>query len=438
MFVLLKKVTLSLLCLCFSFASAFAIEDDGFTEVTVTGQAQAQPIAIPIFEGDDPVVAKEITDIIMNDLTRYGLFHLVDPASYIDNHSINERPHFQSWRAIEAPFLLKGHVYSDGWNINVQFRLWDTVLEEEKIGFQHSGSYDVIRRIAHTISDTVYEQITGEEGYFNSRVVYISESGPSNDLQRRLAIMDQDGANQAYLSDGTGLVLTPRYSPSKTRHEITYISYELGLPKVYLLDINTGRREVLGEFEGMTFAPRFSPDGNQVVLSQTIDAETNIFIYDLNTGNKKQLTTGSAIDTAPCYSPDGKYIVFESDREGSQQLYIMDVNGENLRRISHGQGRYAAPVWSPRGNLIAYTRMFGGKFYIGVIEPSGENDRLLTKDYLVEGPTWSPNGQVIIFTRQKSSASPRQLFGIDVTGFYETLIETPSSASDPAWSPNLY
>ncbi len=415
-------------------ACAFSQEEQAIDVYSLDGPS-AQPIAIPVFDGTDYYLAQQISQVIADDLTRYGLFKLVDPAAYLDQTPADQKPNFASWRAIDAVFLARGKVEVYGSQVSVEFRLWDTILEEQKVGMQYSADYDAWRSLAHTIADAIYKEVIGSDGYFNTRIVYIAESGPANNLQRRLAIMDQDGANHAYLTDGSGLVLTPRFSP--TSQEITYISYESGEPKVYLLDINTGRREILGSFIGMTFAPRFSPDGNSVVLSQAVDGETNIFIVNLRTYERTQLTSGPAIDTAPSYSPDGRHIVFESDRDGSQQLYIMDIDGGNVRRISFGKGRYATPVWSPGGDLIAYTRIYGGKFYIGVIQPDGKNDRLLTKDYLVEAPTWSPNGQVIVYTRQSSSNAQRQLYGIDVTGFYETLLPTPSDASDPAWSPNM-
>ncbi len=395
----------------------------------------AQPIAIPdLSDSSGGATGAQIAETLANDLTRFGLFFLMDKNAYVDHSDADQRPIFSDWRAINATFLVKGKVIHNGNQITVQYRLWDTLREKQLLGLEHTGNIGAWRKIAHIMADNIYQEVVGEPGYFNSRIVYIAENGPETNLQRRLAIMDQDGANHAYLTDGSSLVLTPRFSPAL--QEITYISYESGIPKVYLLDIATGRREILGSFEGMTFAPRFSPDGNEVVMSQSLDGETNIFRVNLRSGQKIQLTTGSAIDTAPSYSPDGKYIVFESDRQGSQQLYIMNVDGSNVRRISHGEGRYATPVWSPRGDLIAYTRMHGGLFYIGVIQPDGGGDRLLSKDYLVEGPTWSPNGRVIAFTKQSANGAKKQLYAIDITGFFEREIETPFDASDPAWSSN--
>jgi TolB protein len=289
------------------------------------------------------------------------------------------------------------------------------------------------------MADAIYKRVTGEDGYFDTRVVYVSESGPMDRRIKRLAIMDQDGSNHRLLTDGRSLVLTPRFSP--TAQEITYLSYARGVPRVYLFNIDTGQQEVVGDFPGMTFAPRFSPDGNKVIMSLAVEGNSDIYTLDLRTRQAVRLTDSPAIDTSPCYSPDGTRIVFNSDRGGSQQLYVMNADGSDVKRISFDSGaRYGTPVWSPRGDLIAFTKIDGGQFYIGVMRPDGSGERLLTQAFLVEGPTWAPNGRVLMYFRQAPSdskgngGSPR-LYTIDLTGYNEREVITPQDASDPAWSP---
>jgi TolB protein len=293
------------------------------------------------------------------------------------------------------------------------------------------------RRVAHIIADVIYKRLTGEEGYFDTRLVYVAESGPQNRRVKRLAIMDQDGENHRFLTDGNELVLTPRFSP--TSQEITYLSYVGKLPRVYLFNLSTGQQEVLGDFPGMTFAPRFSPDGNQVIMSAASSGNSEIYTMDLRTRKIARLTDHPAIDTSPSFAPDGSQIVFNSDRGGTQQLYIMNADGSNVHRISFNQGRYATPVWSPRGDLIAFTRISGGEFYIGVMRPDGSGERMLSKGFLVESPTWAPNGRVLAFFRQGPADSRGQVtskvYTIDLTGFNEREMVTPIDASDPAWSP---
>jgi TolB protein len=305
-------------------------------------------------------------------------------------------------------------------------------------GFAYRTPRNNWRRVAHIIADAIYKRITGEEGYFDSRIVYVAETGPHTMRIKRLAIMDQDGANHKYLTDGSALVLTPRFSP--TRQEITYLSYFNDTPRVYLFDINTGRQEMLGAFKGMTFAPRFSPDGNSVIMSYAKDGDSDIWIMDLRTRRARQVTRDPAIDTSPSFSPDGRQITFNSDRGGTQQLYVMDADGRNVRRISFGQGRYATPVWSPRGDLIAFTKFYGGRFFTGVMRPDGTGERLLTESFLDEAPTWSPNGRVLIFFRQTRTTSSggggvTRIYSVDLTGYNLRQVKTPTDASDPAWSP---
>jgi TolB protein len=304
-------------------------------------------------------------------------------------------------------------------------------------GQQFFTKPDNWRRLAHIIADAIYERLTGEKGYFDTRIVFVDESGPRDRRVKRLTIMDQDSANPRYLTKGGDLVLTPRFNPSS--HQVAYMSYGSGdQPRVYLLDVETGKHEIVGDFPGMTFAPRFSPDGARVIMSLQQEGNANVFAMDLRTKKTTRLTNDAAIDTSPCYAPDGGQIAFESDRGGSQQIYIMGADGSNPRRITFGDGTYSTPVWSPRGDLIAFTRRNAGQFGIGVIKSDGSGMRILTEGFHNEGPTWAPNGRVIMFFRDAAGADGGpQLFTIDITGYNELRVPTPGFASDPAWSPLL-
>jgi TolB protein len=348
-------------------------------------------------------------------------------------------PRFGDWRVINAQALVQGRTVKvpDG-RLRVEFRLWDVFAEQQMVGMAYMTAQSGWRRVAHIISDAIYKRITGEDGYFDTRVVYIAERGRQNRRIKRLAIMDQDGENHRFLTDGSALVLTPRFSP--TLQEITYMSYYRNVPRVYLFNIDTGRQEIVGEFPGMTFAPRFSPNGKSLIMSMAKDGNTEIYTMDLRTRAVKKLTNHSAIDTSPSYAPDSSRIVFNSDRGGSQQIYTMSASGQSVRRISFGKGRYATPVWSPRGDLIAFTKMSQGRFYIGVMRPDGSGERLLAEGFSVESPTWAPNGRVLMFYRQerfnaKGGGGRARIFTIDLTGHNEREIVTPLDASDPAWSP---
>ena len=322
-----------------------------------------------------------------------------------------------------------------GGKYSVEFRLWDVFGGARDVSRKsYTFTQDIWRRVAHIIADDIYKRITGEDGYFDTRIVYIAESGPKDNRQKRLAIMDQDGENHQFLTNGADLVLTPRFSPAA--QDITYMSYYGNKPRVYLFSISTGQQEVLGDFPGMTFAPRYSPDGNSVIMSLAQNGNTDIYVMDVRTRRSKRLTDHPGIDTSPSYSPDGARIVFNSDRGGEQQLYVMNADGSGVARISKGAGRYATPVWSPRGDLIAFTRIYQGSFYIGVMRPDGSGERMLSQGWLVEGPTWAPNGRVLAFYTQDQGGRT-QLHSIDLTGHNERVMKTPMDGSDPAWSPLL-
>jgi TolB protein len=436
-----RRFSLFILALLAALVPAFKAGAEVRIDIT-RGNVQPLPVAITDFAGgqaNENQLGRDISRVISADLERSGLFKPIDPRAFIQTaESLQVQPRFGDWRQINAQALVQGRVelQQDG-RLRTEFRLWDVFAEQQMIGQAYFTSPSNWRRVAHIVADAIYKRLTGESGYFDTQIVYVAESGPANKRTKRLAIMDQDGENHKFLTDGADLVLTPRFSPSL--REITYLSFFRNTPRVYIFNIDTGRREVVGDFPGMTFAPRFSPDGNKVILSMAKDGNSDIFEMDLRTKRVARLTDHPSIDTSPSFSPDGTQVTFNSDRGGTQQLYVMNADGSNVRRISFGDGRYGTPVWSPRGDLIAFTRMKSGTFYIGVMRPDGSGERMLTEGFLVEGPTWAPNGRVLMYTRQNnpnsSSNSATKLYSIDLTGYNERLVVTPLDGSDPAWSP---
>ena len=407
-------------------------------------KSEPMPIAITDFSTNNPTnLGKLIPDVVRQDLLHSNLFRIIDPEAYIQKiDSLDTTPAFSDWQAIGAHALIHGHIDEslDG-NIRVSFRIWDTYANQQLEAKMLTTSPESWRKVAHIIADTIYERLTGEKGYFDTKIAFISESGSPQNRQRRLAVMDQDGSNLRYLTNGKEAAMTPRFSPDMK--QIVYMSYAAGRPQVRLIDTRTLAIKDLGIFEGMSFAPRFSPDGKSIVYALSKKGNADIYLQDLTTNKRTQLTTHPAIDTSPSFSPDGKKIVFNSDRSGRQQLYVMKSDGSDVQRISFGEGSYATPVWSPRGDYIAFTKIKGGTFYIGVMKPNGSGERLIAEGWLVEGPTWSPNGRLVSFWRQtpmdkKGKGQTAKLYSIDITGYYEQQIITPEDASDPAWSPLLH
>ena len=402
------------------------------------GNIQPMPIAVPDFASvatQDPAAGRNISAIISSNLQRSGFFAPIDPAAFLEKPTVDSTPRFADWRTINAQALVLGRITQTEARVKAEFRLWDVFAGQQLHGQVYTTTAENWRRIGHMISDAVYEKLTGEKGYFDSRVVFVDETGPKERRIKRLALMDQDGANVRYLTRGEDLVLTPRFSSSADT--ITYMSYGQGDPKVYLMNIETGQREIVSNFPGMSFSPRFSPDSQRVIFSLQNGGNSNLFVMDLRSKATTRLTDTQVIDTAPSYSPDGSYICFESDRGGKQQIYVMAAGGGQAQRISFGDGVYSTPVWSPRGDYIAFTKQFEGKFAIGIMRADGSGERILTEGYHNEGPTWAPNGRVIMFFRDLGGNGGPALYTVDVTGRNEQPVRTPSYASDPSWSPLL-
>ncbi len=439
MILTLRLLTMAVMAM--SFAPQVIAQDGPLRIVIGSGVIEPLPLAIPDFvdEGGAGDYAREISRVIAADLTGTGLFREIPAEAHISQISSFDQPvAYEDWKAINAQGLVVGAVTVAGDRITVKFRIFD-IFSGEQLGegLQFAGSTGGWRRMAHKVADAAYSRITGEGGYFDTRVVFVSESGPKAQRDKRLAVMDYDGANVQYLTDSGSIVLAPRFSP--TGDQILFTSYQSGFPSIYLMDAASLQTRSLGEQPGtMTFAPRFAPNGQTVVFSLEQGGNSDLYTVDVGSGQLTPLTNAPSIETGPSYSPDGSQIVFESDRSGGQQLYIMPAGGGEAQRISGGQGKYGTPVWSPRGDLIAFTKQNAGRFHIGVMRTDGSEERLLTTSFLDEGPTWAPNGRVIMFTRESPGAEgAASLWSVDISGRNIRQVPTEGPASDPAWSPLL-
>lgn len=404
-------------------------------KVTVSGaDFQPLPIAIPDFASADPAFGKEIADIVRNNLTRSGLFNVIDQSTLPEHvGNVTAAPNFAAWTGASALALVMGQV-DRGAQIQAGLRVWDTQQQAQVVGKSYQTDAANYRRIAHIMSDAIYSSLTGEGGYFDTRIAFVAESGPKANRLKRLAIMDQDGANVQYITQGTPETMTPRFSP--TSQTLTYIALDNGDPQIYILNLATGKQQPLGNFAAMTFSPRFSPDGHGMVFSVEGGGSTNLYAMTIG-GQPQQLTSGAQIDTSPSYSPDGQNITFESDRGGSSQIYVMPAGGGTPQRISFAQdgGTYNTPVWSPKGDLIAFTKQAANQFSIGIMKPDGSGERLLFTGFHAEGPTWAPNGRVIMYFSDPGGDSGPALYTVDVWGRANNKVPTETFASDPAWSP---
>ena len=440
----MKKIFCILTICFFKFNFAYSL-----IEVDITrGNLDPLPVAVSPLHVDvqsdnyQDVKVKGLGDLISSVVEKNfrstGLFNPLNKDAFVQKPDIAHlKPRFEDWSLITAQALVTGKILIKDEKLKVEFRLWDVAANKEMIALAFTTTPSNWRRVAHIISDKIYERLTGETGYFDTRIIYVSETGDKTQRVKKLAIMDQDGANTKYLTLGNELVLTPRFNPSNQL--VTYLSYFRNLPRVYLLDIETGIQEVVGNFPGMTFAPRFSPDGKKIIMSFAKDGNSDIYTMDLESRLVEKLTEDSSIDTSPSYSPDGKYICFNSDRSGLQQIYTMKSDGTSVKRISFGKGIYGTPVWSPRGDLIAFTKVRNSKFYIGVMRPDGTGERLLKVQLCPAAPSWSHNGRLLVFYRETKSGKKGEgftakLWSIDITGYNERQLKTETDASDPSWS----
>lgn len=421
----------------------FSVQPSHALKIEITqGQVEPTPIAITdLASADEVTMGSDIAAVIGSDLASSGLFRLIDKKAFIqDPTSLQQEPRFADWRLVNAQLLFAGQVIREGNKVRVNFRLFDVFSGTQLLGLSFTGDPTKWRKLAHMIADAIYKRVTGESGYFDTFIAFIDESGKGRARVRRLAVMDSDGYNPRYLTNGRHLVVTPRFS--STTLEVAYLSYASKVPSVYIYNIATGENRLLRQFEGMTFAPRFSMDGNSIVMSLEKEGLSAIYVMNIRTNQLRALTSHVSIDTSPCYSPDGQSIVFVSDRGGDDtdnrdtkkvNIFVMDANGGNVRRISFGEGKYFQPVWSPRGDWIAFTKQHQG-FYIGVMRPDGSDERIICSGYLVESPVWSANGRELMFTMEKSPQDSPHLYRVNLTGHNLQRVTTPHAASDGAWS----
>ncbi len=418
----------------------------GGVEIDVTeGKIEPLPIAVVKFNYDninEENYSSKILTIISSNLKNTGLFKILSNKSFLQSENeVFFQPVFSDWRLIDANFIISGKVKYDKDLLSVNLKLWDVYQEKLIINKNISGVLKSDWRVlSHIISNLIYEKITGEKGYFDTKLVYVAEEGTDVKKIKKLAIMDYDGNNHQFLTDGEELVLTPRFSPDGKN--IVFLKYQNNKASVYLMNIKSRNTKILGNFSGMSFAPRFAPNGKEIIFSLTDRGKSNIFLQNLENKKKSQITNNKYINTSPYFSPDGKYIVFSSDRAGKQNLYIKNIENKmsKVERITYGRGNYATPVWSPRGDYIAFTKSYRKKFFIGLIKTNGKGERLISEGYLTDGPTWSPNGRTLAFfktVKKKNRKLETKLFTIDITGNLEQVLVTPYQASDPDWGPSI-
>ena len=433
----INKVRLLLLFLLF-FNSIFAID----TVNLQTSRYSKLSIAINNFACSHKSLYSDylkLNSIIISDLIISGLYNILDNINVIDRKfGISHVPNFAEWKKIKADILVNGEIRKESRNhYKIYFNVWDIILNKLLLSKSFSIQRQDLNLGSHIIANHIYELLTGAKGYFDSKIAYISEVYSRKKKIKRLAVMNFDGTNNQFLTDGKNIVLNPEFSSDGKK--ILYVSYAKKMPQVFLKHLYTGEEVIIGNFPGMSFAPQFSPDDKKIIFSVAKKGATNLFQMDIATQNITKITNNFSINTSPSYSPDGEQIVMNSDYGGSTQIYIMNKDGSNKHRISFGGGSYREPSWSPRGDYILFTKIEKGEgFMIGIMKPDGSGEKILTKGFQVEKPAWCPNGRVIIFTKLKVNSKiglhEPYLYTIDISVFNERLIPTPKAASHAAWA----
>ena len=417
-------------------APAHAQDDPPPVEVDIVGGGvrTGTVVAVPALPVQNAPLSygRDIAATIASGLRTTGLFNPIGPTG-IPNYPFAQAnaPYFPTWRSAGAAQLVTGFVEGrpDG-TLTVGCYLFDVASGRELVRQGFAATQATWRRAANKCADAIYSRLTGEGAFLDTRVVFVAETGPRQRRVKRIAIMDSDGSNLRYLTEGEATVVTPRFSPDGNR--LAYLSYAGRRGRVWVMDIGTGNKRLLVPGLVQTSAPRFSPDGRRIAFAMSAGGNTDIYVTAADgSGAPVRLTSAPGIDTSPDFSPDGNRIVFESDRSGAQQLYVMNADGSNQRRISFG-GPSASPAWSPRGDRIAFVRT--GAFRIGVINPDGSGERILTDGWQDESPSWAPNGQFVMFNRFTPSGQS-SLFAVPLGGGQTRRLPTPQDGSDPSWSP---
>lgn len=386
--------------------------------------------------------------VIEKDLVNSGLFKSLNSGEY---KLLAKQPNFHKLRSMGADYVAGGKIaYNKNEEITLELYVWNAATGHLVIGHRLNGKMHGWRQLAHIAADMIYSNLTGEKPYFTSKILFIDETGPIDNRLKKVAIMDQDGANVAYLTNGEHLTVTPKIAPD--RQNVVYTAYIDDSPHTCLQQLKTGARTIVEQSTNGTIAPNFSPDGNGLVMGKLRDNGTaNLFLLNIQSmnnmlksqgaqtkavhgeANMRQLTYGNNIDATSSFSPDGKQLVFSSDSSGRQQLYIMKIDGSAKKQLSTGSGSYSTPVWSPRGDYIAFTKKEHGQFSIGICRTDGSEERLLSSGFHSERPCWAPNGRSLIFFKE-SAAGHSRLYSIDIMNQKERLLTTPHDASDPDWS----
>ncbi len=396
-------------------------------EIIGAGEHQI-PVSLAPFGGDQKL-AQEIVDVVTSDLTRSGLFRMVDPAGKAP-HEVAE-VNYPDWQVRGADALAIGSVaVQAGGRIEARFRLLDVVKRAELVGQAVSAQDGQVRAVGHRIADLIYEKLTGDQGVFSTRIAYVNRLGKSFSL----IVADSDGYNEQIVLKQNEPIMSPTWSPDGSH--LAYVSFETGHAAVFVQSLYTNQRKAVADFKGSNSAPAWSPDGRQLAVVLTRDGSSQIYLMRPDGGDIRRITFSGAIDTEPNFSPDGQSLLFTSDRGGSAQVYRMPVEGGAAQRLTFAAGTSYSPRHSPDGKSFVFTHLSGGRFFISAQDFQTGQMEMLTEGGWEKKPSYAPNGKIILFA---SEARGRGILAtVSSDGRVKQHMFTQSGdAREPVWGPHL-
>jgi TolB protein len=399
------------------------------------GMEGAIPIAVVPFGGNDTAGTgqENVAAIVASDLSRSGRFAPLPDRDMVSRPSDITQVNYQTWRMLNVDNMVIGKVTPAGPDrYNVQFQLLDVLRTRQLIGYSFAASRAELRRVAHHISDLIYEQLTGEKGAFNTQIAYITSTGTGTAKSYTLMVADSDGYSPQTILRSNQPLMSPAWSADG--RQIAYVSFENKVAEIYIQDVASGSRRKVASFKGINGAPSWSPDGQRLALTLSQDGNPEIYVMELNSKALKRLTNSPAIDTEPVWSPDGKSIVFTSDRGGSPQLYKIAAWGGQPQRLTF-DGKYNAGAdFSPDGRKLAMVHGEDGAYRIAVLDLGTGLFRVLTDGRLDESPSFSPNGSMIIYATEAGNRGV--LAAVSADGrFRQRLSLQAGNVRAPVWSP---
>lgn len=404
-------------------------------EIEITqGVEKGIPIAVVPFEWRGTGLPPHmVSDIIEADLKRSGRFDTISHGDFLSRPHDHKQVNFKDWRLIKAEALVVGRIQQLGGDqYQVEFRVFDVFKSQQLGGFRYKVPGNSLRKLAHQISDIIYQKLTGDRGAFDTRIAYVTVERSSTKQRSLLRVADSDGYGPVTILESNEPILSPSWSPDGSR--LAYVSFEKGRSMIFIQRLRDGQRELVSSFKGVNGAPAWSPDGRSLAVVSSREGNPEIYILDLQTKATRRLTNHLSIDTEPGFSPDGRHIVFTSDRSGRPQIYRMRADGSGVERLTFEGSYNARASYSDDGKRLTLVTNQGRGYRIGVLQLTSRGLLVLTSSDLDESPSFAPNGAMILYATQQGGNGV--LSAVSADGRVKQVLRfQKGDVREPAWSP---